>query len=763
MVVAELIHARFPKIIEMHNYSASGSVSQKTNNWRTLNTKVLGKLNCSLRPEDISAFAERRDEAGLTDFMRTLRFKMAAYEPIYQSELNERRNTRLQQQADRRRVVNEKKENPNSVRGGRRPGGAGGSPSNMSSRSGRGVADDASISTLGGGRHDPGGHSHRTPKKSLQGGRPGFGYAPDASSVSANSVTGRDSWVPRSEYDAQSVRSEESSASTLTLSSRKSYKPKPKREVKMARPKKAKEMDAIYHAINDRISAKISHDRRNSDAMEMRSYAFDDAVDELRAKNLEELEETEKRIARMRLSENDELQFQMPKFEPEDDETVNRGMLLDDLIEQMRSDSAGLDDFYRDSGSEEEDEESGDDSAEYDDEPPPPPPPPSTHVLEAMRSKQRGSPTPSARDSMAAMADLSSTWRSEDSNGSAATGASGKKKKKKKAKKKALPGGAEEVDEGGLRGPTLISPIFREGERPSRPMPRWEDEAGSDGGGGDEGEESDDEAAMFARDSMAGLPYEEDVGPPIPLPTAPGMTAAERVQKRLEERASREARQVAATTAAESSAPAPTPVQSGRYYPSLSAPPSAQTSPPGGIPPPRPPPLPPGMAAPPGVRRNGPQAVAAAPPPSAPTAPYMASGHQPAVVGEHVGLPGPSVPHMHGVSFPLPVSAQYASRKPSLPSRSRPDVDANPTLAPRHAQGPARPVDPYAVQGWGFVGGGEFISSPRTSPRGSPAGSRSSSRSTSPTGQGSDSPVRVYAPPLPAELMFANMDHPSPP
>ena len=81
---------------------------------------------------------------------------------------------------------------------------------------------------------------------------------------------------------------------------------KPKREVKMARPKKAKEMDAMYDAINERIAAKINHDRRNSDAMEMRSFAFDDAVDELRASNLEELEETEKRIARLRLAESEQ-------------------------------------------------------------------------------------------------------------------------------------------------------------------------------------------------------------------------------------------------------------------------------------------------------------------------------------------------------------------------------------------------------------------------------------------------------------------------
>ncbi|GCA65089.1 hypothetical protein KIPB_016217, partial [Kipferlia bialata] len=41
--------------VELHNYSAANSVSQKKYNWVTLRTKVFRKLHIPLNEEDVTA------------------------------------------------------------------------------------------------------------------------------------------------------------------------------------------------------------------------------------------------------------------------------------------------------------------------------------------------------------------------------------------------------------------------------------------------------------------------------------------------------------------------------------------------------------------------------------------------------------------------------------------------------------------------------------------------------------------------------------
>jgi hypothetical protein len=44
VLVAEVVHHYFPKLVELHNYSAANSLRQKLYNWGTLNTKVFRRL-----------------------------------------------------------------------------------------------------------------------------------------------------------------------------------------------------------------------------------------------------------------------------------------------------------------------------------------------------------------------------------------------------------------------------------------------------------------------------------------------------------------------------------------------------------------------------------------------------------------------------------------------------------------------------------------------------------------------------------------------
>eukprot|EP00933_Yihiella_yeosuensis_P019477 TRINITY_DN15772_c0_g1_i2.p1 TRINITY_DN15772_c0_g1~~TRINITY_DN15772_c0_g1_i2.p1 ORF type:complete len:241 (+),score=62.94 TRINITY_DN15772_c0_g1_i2:118-840(+) len=53
VLFAEIVNHFFPRIVEMHNYSAANSNTQKMYNWNTLNAKVLKKLGYQIHQQDI--------------------------------------------------------------------------------------------------------------------------------------------------------------------------------------------------------------------------------------------------------------------------------------------------------------------------------------------------------------------------------------------------------------------------------------------------------------------------------------------------------------------------------------------------------------------------------------------------------------------------------------------------------------------------------------------------------------------------------------
>ena len=54
VLVSEIIHNHFPKLIEIHNYSSVSSKSDKYNNWVMLNKKVLNKMKFQIHSDDIT-------------------------------------------------------------------------------------------------------------------------------------------------------------------------------------------------------------------------------------------------------------------------------------------------------------------------------------------------------------------------------------------------------------------------------------------------------------------------------------------------------------------------------------------------------------------------------------------------------------------------------------------------------------------------------------------------------------------------------------
>ena len=53
VLMAELMKHYYPRLVELHNYSAANSIVQKLNNWKTLNSKVFKKLGFQLSKKEI--------------------------------------------------------------------------------------------------------------------------------------------------------------------------------------------------------------------------------------------------------------------------------------------------------------------------------------------------------------------------------------------------------------------------------------------------------------------------------------------------------------------------------------------------------------------------------------------------------------------------------------------------------------------------------------------------------------------------------------
>ena len=75
VLAAETIKHLFPKLVEMHNYSAAHSVNQKLYNWQTLNSKVLRRLGLKLDAAEMQSLA-RAEPGAIETLLVRLMHKM---------------------------------------------------------------------------------------------------------------------------------------------------------------------------------------------------------------------------------------------------------------------------------------------------------------------------------------------------------------------------------------------------------------------------------------------------------------------------------------------------------------------------------------------------------------------------------------------------------------------------------------------------------------------------------------------------------------
>ena len=87
VLVAEVIAAYFPSLVELHNYPAANSTKQKLYNFETLNTKVLRRLGYVMTKKDMEDMVNCVPGKA-ESFLFGLQQRMAKYEEDKNSRLN---------------------------------------------------------------------------------------------------------------------------------------------------------------------------------------------------------------------------------------------------------------------------------------------------------------------------------------------------------------------------------------------------------------------------------------------------------------------------------------------------------------------------------------------------------------------------------------------------------------------------------------------------------------------------------------------------
>jgi hypothetical protein len=86
VLLAEVVHHFFPRLVELHNYDQALRIESKLTNWQTLNRKVLTNLGLSLDRDPMTALAQARPgyiESVLWHLKQSIASKLKQKEKAY--------------------------------------------------------------------------------------------------------------------------------------------------------------------------------------------------------------------------------------------------------------------------------------------------------------------------------------------------------------------------------------------------------------------------------------------------------------------------------------------------------------------------------------------------------------------------------------------------------------------------------------------------------------------------------------------------------
>ncbi|KAF5839685.1 hypothetical protein DUNSADRAFT_236 [Dunaliella salina] len=79
VLFAEVVAYYFPKLVDLHNYSAANNTTQKMYNWNTMNQKVFKRLGFSVAKQDFEAIANCQPGA-IERLLKLAKIKIAKFQ-----------------------------------------------------------------------------------------------------------------------------------------------------------------------------------------------------------------------------------------------------------------------------------------------------------------------------------------------------------------------------------------------------------------------------------------------------------------------------------------------------------------------------------------------------------------------------------------------------------------------------------------------------------------------------------------------------------
>eukprot|EP00210_Caulerpa_lentillifera_P000836 g809.t1 len=78
VLMAEVLHYYFPKLVQMHNYTSANGLRQKKYNWETLNRKVLSRVGVEMSDEEIEDIVNCKPRA-IESLLKLTRVQILKY------------------------------------------------------------------------------------------------------------------------------------------------------------------------------------------------------------------------------------------------------------------------------------------------------------------------------------------------------------------------------------------------------------------------------------------------------------------------------------------------------------------------------------------------------------------------------------------------------------------------------------------------------------------------------------------------------------
>ncbi|GMI16440.1 hypothetical protein TrLO_g9261 [Triparma laevis f. longispina] len=279
-VIAKIVHTRYPKMVVLDHYTESTSTDRKMGNWLKLQSKVLGKLKCTLEEDDIKTLAAMGPGVNekLITFLREFKQQMDNFEAIYKEKHSTLKTTDQKMKEEEERRGNDTSSQYSNSTVGR-------TMQRMSS----GISPPQRM--RGASTED----ASRRPSKiaasialELEG------------NLSGEIILGS---AGRRGQEKRRSMAREKSAKAL-------------RNGKATKELSSQEMDDMFEKISDKLTKDLDRHTDKLDRLDVKSKQFDKHMEELRLANKQEMINTEKSITVLlrTSSENPDLNENAPGF-----------------------------------------------------------------------------------------------------------------------------------------------------------------------------------------------------------------------------------------------------------------------------------------------------------------------------------------------------------------------------------------------------------------------------------------------------------------